>query len=322
MKNKTAFITGGCGYVGREVVKKLLSLYHRITILDRHGCDTTWIKSSKIEMLYGDICKIETFANKIEPKSDVLHFAAFGGGRRETFKSFRQLNVQGTANLLDACIQRAAGRFIFISSVAAAGSLKNGRFDGKPRSIYGISKREAEEYIFKKAQGKIAATIIRPPLIYAPQPHRDSGVYNLVKFTKGRFYPIVGDGKNYLCLCSLSNLVRAIVFCLNSSQLETKTYFVRDERLFTYKQFVRKIIKLSSSKARVVFVPKILFSIAAYISLFVSWVLQRNFGLPFDTYLGATSNRLFFETQKIKKAGFVAVDSFEEDFTKILEQLK
>jgi UDP-glucose 4-epimerase len=318
-----AFITGGCGYIGRNVVRNyLLGNYKQVVILEREGCDTSWIDDGRIEVVYGDIVDPDSYS--IPPNSDVFHFAALGGARRSSYAVFNKINVEGTRHLLDAAIAAGAEKFFFMSSISAVGpngSLLDEKSDYNPVSIYGETKMEAEKYIIEAGRGKITSIIFRPPLIYGPHPHQDSGIFKILKLLDKKIYPVMGSGKNKLPMCSIYNLIHGLETCMKLENREENIFFISDGVERSFNHVVSRLREISGSKSRVLHAPRPLISAVAYFSRAVSNGLKKNFGLPFDTYLGATSDDLLFSIEKLKGLGYSPVDGFD-GFSEILESIK
>ena len=322
MRNR-AFITGGCGYIGRHVVTDyLLKYYRQVAILEREGCDTSWIDDPRIELMYGDVAEPDSYS--IPPDSDVFHFAGLGGARRCSYDVFRKINVEGTRHLLDAAIEAGSEKFFFMSSISAVGpcgSLLTEETDYNPVSIYGKTKMEAEKAIIETGRDKMTAVIFRPPLIYGPNPHEDSAIFKILNMLNKKIYPILGSGRSKLALCSVDNLMRGMKVCMELENRKENIFFISDDAMRSFNEIVSHLKEITGSTSKVVHIPRPILSAAAHISRAISDGFRTNFGLPFDTYLGATGNDLSFSIEKVKGIGYSPEDGFD-GFPKILESIR
>jgi|TARA_B100000315_G_C14573011_1_gene586559 UDP-glucose 4-epimerase len=322
---KTAFVTGGCGYVGKTIVNEFIKKYDKIIIFERKGCDTSWINNSKINLIYGDITDKETITG-IKQGYHIFHLAALGGARKERFEVYERINVDGTKNVFDASLKAGAEKFFFMSSISATGPGNNipltEETHCKPRTIYGSTKHQAENYIIEKSKNKITSVIFRAPLLYGPKPHHDSGIYNIVKAIKYPFYPVFGSGKNKIMLCSIKNLVSGIFNALDLNNKKANIFFIRDEEQISILELIRLLEEITKSKTKRLFLPKSLLYLIYRLSSFVSSISKRNLGLNYDSYKGAVSNSFIISIDKIKKRGYKPEHCLKEGFAKVVDSLK
>ena len=152
------FVTGGTGFIGKHLVKKLAEKDLEITIFDnfsnakKNELDEF---SNKIKIISGDITKIDDINKNLSSHDVVVHLAAkisVDDSIRNPEKTF-ETNVHGTENVLKACINNNVKKFIAISSAAVYGNnfdsnkSLNEKFDTNPISPYGESKLKMEQVI-------------------------------------------------------------------------------------------------------------------------------------------------------------------------------
>ena len=228
-------ITGGCGFVGINLVKSLLAEGgNNIKILDnlkvgkveylQKVCDPYVIK--EVEMIPYSIQDIsihsETFANV----DVIIHLAAMSGVREsiqfplEWYKT----NVEGTFNLLQAARIHSIPKVIFASTGASVGEVDPPIHEDlpcKPISPYGASKLCGEAYMtsYYHAYG-IETTSLRFSNVYGPNSiHKTSLVAKFIKAIKdGIPFEIYGDGLQTRDFIYVDDLVDAIKQCTLSSK--------------------------------------------------------------------------------------------------------
>jgi FlaA1/EpsC-like NDP-sugar epimerase len=128
-KNKIILVTGGCGSIGSQIVKQLLSYKPKaIRIFERsetaHFRLNQEIKSDKIRNLIGDVCDAERVYHAMDGVDIVFHAAAMKHVPLCEYNPFEAVktNILGTQNLVDAARKHGVERFISISTDKAGTS--------------------------------------------------------------------------------------------------------------------------------------------------------------------------------------------------------
>ena len=113
-------VTGGSGYIGSFMVKRLLEENHQVSVLDRNSSGFGF---DNVEHIAGDLIDIGTVRNTLSNKSfdAVIHFAAvisMGESMNNPHKYFGN-NTFGSLNLFEACAQNGVKKVIFSSTAGA-----------------------------------------------------------------------------------------------------------------------------------------------------------------------------------------------------------
>ncbi len=172
--NKKILITGATGFIGTCLVKKLVEKGETPLCLVLPNDDYKEIEEMGADIEFGDITDRESLNAVINHNISVIyHLAASVGDTDEEI--LYKVNFEGTKNIIDVCIDKdiKLNRFVFISSLAAAGPVEKGILSDeskppKPVSLYGKSKLLSEKYLFS-LKGGFPFTIIRLPLVYGPR---------------------------------------------------------------------------------------------------------------------------------------------------------
>ncbi len=210
-------ITGASGFIGSHLVSFLLedgekANHLRLLIPEKSSLD---LLKKNFDIVQGDIRNKELMIRAMKGVNTIYHLAAVSGFGGKTYKDYKEVNVDGTQNLLDACRGEKIQKFIFFSTVAVYGlppwigrivnwdenSPKN------PTEIYGKSKFEAEKKILQAAANyKLPYVIIRPASVYGP---RDKGqLYGLYRAIKNHYFVKIGNGKNLMHFLYVKDLVK------------------------------------------------------------------------------------------------------------------
>jgi UDP-glucose 4-epimerase len=234
-QNKKILITGGAGFIGSHLTEKLVSLGTEVTILDNFSTGKLSNLASvlpKININYADITSFTSCQEAVKNKDIIFHLAAFVSvhGSIKNPSLCLSTNVQGTKNLLQACIKNnPSAHFIYSSSSAVYGNKKNQCFETdtpKPLSIYAKSKLEGEkECLIFFNTAKLKITILRYFNVFGERqnPHGPyAGV--VAQFTKNldNNQPLIiyGTGKQTRDFIHVSKIVKAnIIMPLLSSSI-------------------------------------------------------------------------------------------------------
>ena len=225
-ESRTAFLTGGTGFVGSHVAEELIRRGWRVRALVRSA--PKWLDGLDVEAVRGDLSDLHTLTEAAGGADVVIHAAALT--RAPTLDALREANVEGTLRLLDAAAtaEDPPGRVVVVSSLAAVGPSGSRPLTEdaplKPISNYGRSKAEMEERIAAHPlAGRV--TIVRPPAVYGP---READIYTVIKTAaRQRLFPIVGDpNARVLDLVYVRDLARGIVDAALSPEAGGETLFL------------------------------------------------------------------------------------------------
>jgi dihydroflavonol-4-reductase len=204
-------VTGGTGLVGSHLLFELTSKGNNVKALKRHSSRTENVLktfryySEKAEELFsmidwveGDILDFVSLEEAFERATKVYHTAAFVSFVPAKKKKILNNNIQGTANVVNACISKNVGKLCHVSSVAALGHAMNGLLSNeeliwspsKHRSYYSVSKFHSEMEVWRGIEEGLNAIIVNPSFILGPG-NWDGGSSTLFKtiYSGIRFYP-------------------------------------------------------------------------------------------------------------------------------------
>ena len=223
MEKRRFIITGGSGFVGRFLIRKLSSLYPESQIHNIDIHPPTGLSFSNLSNHIIDITNQQSLKSfKFSENDIVYHLAAYtyiftenipSKAKRDGF--FESLNVFGTKNLLAAMEESGTRNIAYVSSDSVYGSPKNIPTDINhplnPNGPYGISKIKAEKLIGDFGARKDNRSIIfRPRMIVGPG---RIGLLNKLFFLirNNLPVPLIGSGKNRYQFISVHDCVDALI---------------------------------------------------------------------------------------------------------------
>ena len=176
-------ITGGAGFVGRNLVRLMLNNGFNdkdIVVIDNSKKNMDFLEEYNIKKIVADLSKNGTWEEEFRNAEYVINLAA--QILSEDYDDFHVNNVSNTKNIVESSKKYNVKGIIHFSSVAAISIIKD---------TYSKTKLEGENVV---KNGGINYCIIRPSLLYGPTDTKNIGF--LIDFAKKfSFIPIPGDGK-------------------------------------------------------------------------------------------------------------------------------
>lgn len=242
LNSTMVLVTGGCGFIGTALIRRLRETYPgiRIRVLDslltgteadlasvstvQNGMDSGLPSSDAVQLVVGDIRDPELVREAASGCSAIVHLAANTGvgPSVEDPRLDMEVNVQGTFNVLEAARLEGVPRMVFASSGAPAGEIEppiHEEVAPHPVSPYGSSKLAGEGYCssYWRTFG-VETVCLRFGNVYGPgSGHKSSVVAKFIREAlAGETCHIYGDGRQTRDFIFIDDLVHAIQLSLES----------------------------------------------------------------------------------------------------------
>ena len=205
-------ITGGAGFLGLHLARRLLADGDSVTTLDLAPLDDLELERG-VEEIRGDV-RSEADVRAAVTGADVVVHAAAALPIQASRESIRSVNVEGAAVVMAAALEAGVRRLILISSTAVYGVPdRHPIYEGDPLvgvGWYGESKIDAELLCGQFARRGLSTVVIRPKTFVGPE---RLGVFEILFdwIREGRRIPILGNGQNRYQLLAVEDLVEAVV---------------------------------------------------------------------------------------------------------------
>ena len=246
-------ISGGAGFLGLHLARRLLADGHRVRTLDTAPLDDSELERS-VDELRGDVRDRDRVRELVAGAEVVVHAAA-ALPIQASRESIRSVNVGGTENALHAAGEAGARRVVFISSTAVYGVPEKHPIEEDDPLVgvgwYGESKIDAEALC--RVAG-VETTIVRPKTFIGPE---RLGVFEILFdwIREGRRIYILGKGYNRYQLLAVDDLVEAIVRAANARAAAGETFNVGATEFGTVRSDLQALIDHVGSSSRLQPVP-------------------------------------------------------------------
>jgi len=248
-------ISGGAGFLGLHLARKLVAEGHEVRTLDLAPLDDAELEHS-VEELRGDV-RDPGAAARLVDGADVLVHAAAALPIQASRESIRSVNVEGAAVTLAAALEARVGRTVLISSTAVYGIPKHHplREDAPLVGVghYGESKIEAERVARRAGRRGLDVVILRPKTFVGPE---RLGVFEILFdwIREGRRIPILGDGSNRYQLLAVEDLVEATLSAA-SAEVAGETFNIGATDFGSVRSDLEGLIAHAGSRSRLRPVP-------------------------------------------------------------------
>jgi len=239
-------VTGGVGFIGSHVVNALRQAGHDILIVDINGEGVCQI----------DICDTTKLTDTLKAYNPdvIFHLAAVADARKAFADPVESVNINvgGTASILEAACQAGVARLILASTVSVCGAMKRGFIDESEPflptgtgHIYSSTKAACEFLVhdFYQLYG-LSFTILRYGTIYGPGMWPGLVLHSfLVNAFAGKPLVIYGDGSASRCFLFVEDLARAHILALNN-KAQNQTYNLQGPQSVTITELANVVSRL------------------------------------------------------------------------------
>ena len=261
-------VTGGTGFTGKALVKRLLDDGHQVVALDyKEGLKTEELRSWGAQVVIGSVTDPEVVESCMPGVEVVHHLAAAFRELDVPDTYYRQVNVGGTENVLAAAQRHGVRKFIYCSTCGVHGNIDHppGGEDApiQPADYYQQTKYEAEPVVLKYHAQGLKSVILRPAAIYGPgDPER---FYMIFKRVAGGTFPMFGSGRTLYHPLYIDNLVDAFVLAQQEGKGEGRAYLIADEQYVQIEDLVRRVAKALGVQVRIPHFPVLPLVLAGHV---------------------------------------------------------
>lgn len=309
--DRIILVTGAAGHLGNVLVKRLLNKGEQVRGLVRSMPGKEVYEGYDVELYEGDVCKYESLeAAFIVPEGIdliVVHAAGIVSTTSEDSEKVRQVNVEGTRNIIDRCINHGVKRMIYTSSVHAIPEegkdlIEEVRsFDPeKVKGVYAKTKAEASQLVLDSQKKGLKYVMIHPSGIIGPEDYRCGHTTQLIlDYLRGRLWATVEGGYDFV---DVRDVADGIISAIDRAR-EGESYIFSGHYV-SVKEFISLLSKLSGKADILHRIPMVLAKLTAPISeLYYKLRKQKPLYSSYSLYT-LTSNSNFSNKKACEELGF------------------
>lgn len=254
MPGSKVFVTGGTGFIGSYIIRRLVEDGFSVTSFKRQSPLPFYIPEEilqKVHWLSGDVLDVVALADALSDADAVVHSAAIVSFSPHDRQLMYKVNVEGTANVVNAAVEARVRRFLHVSSVAALGRTTSGEHvneqkkwvDTKINTHYAISKRQAEIEVWRGFAEGLNGAIINPSTVLGFGNWHQSSVAIFRNVYKG--FPWYTNGVNGFV--GVEDVANAAVDLLTSHITEQR--FIVSAENWSFEQLFATIAEAFNTRA-------------------------------------------------------------------------
>jgi uncharacterized protein YbjT (DUF2867 family) len=218
------FVTGGTGFVGRELLRQLVASGHTVRALVRKGSEDKLAVLANVEVHPGDVTNAGSLDGALAGCDALIHLVGIIREFPARGVTFSKLHVEATANVLQAAAKQGVKRYLHMSS---NGTRKDGI------TAYHRTKWQAEERV---RESPLDWTIFRPSLIFGLGGEFVNMLAELIR--RVPVVPVIGDGQYLTQPVAVEQVAASFVKALSMPETIGATYQLGGADSYTYDEIL------------------------------------------------------------------------------------
>src|SRR5512144_1335146 len=213
-----ALITGGTGFIGSQLARRLLEGGHSVRLLSliqtpAERANAEDLVSRGAELLQGAVAERSLHGPALDGVEVVHHIAATMREADVPDRVFWDTNVSATKDLFAACRKSGVRRFVYCSTMGVTGDVRGRTVDEtvpyRPHDIYQKTKAAAEQWLLQETRRNgLEATAVRPADVYGP---RDQRLLKLVQRIESGRFVYLGSGRGRRHMIYIDDLLDGMI---------------------------------------------------------------------------------------------------------------
>lgn len=201
---RDVLVTGGTGFIGSNLAIALLDEGCHVRLLRRPNSDLRAIGDALVQYCIGDVRDPDSLKRAVKGCDTVFHTAAMVSYWRKEREEMYRTNIDGTRNVVEACLELNVEKLVHTSSIAAIGYSEDGaparetnEFNWDRYDIgYRISKHLAEREVQRGVRNGLHAVLVNPSVVIGPRDVHFHGGQLIRDIHKKRLFYYVDGGMN------------------------------------------------------------------------------------------------------------------------------
>ncbi len=247
-------VTGPDGVLGSNLVRELLNRNYKVSVLVEAGKDPITLRGLPIQVHYGNILDKNALNETFKNKDIIFHCAASTLMFPARNEIVRKVNIDGTKNIIDACLNNSIKKLIYVGTATSFGYGTSHEQPGNETIPYksakfGIdyldSKLKAQEMVIEAAKKQnLPAIIVNPTYMLGPFDSRPSSGAMVIAIAKNKVPGSSSGGKNYI---AVKDVATAMANAITMGRVGE--CYILGNRNMGYKEAFETIAKTIGAKA-------------------------------------------------------------------------
>lgn len=327
---KIYLLTGAAGNLGSSILQTLLRQGKRVRALVLNGDTALSRLPEDAEIVEGDVTNVDSldafFENVEDCEAVVIHGASIVALRPEYSQKVYDVNVTGTKNIVEKCLQYNVKKLVYVSSTGAIEELPKGQkivevdsFNkDKVKSCYAQTKAEATQYVLDIAkEGKLDVSVVFPSGILGPNDY-SYGLFTrfAITYAKGKLPVGVRGSFNAV---DVRDLAEGVLACAERGR-NGEGYIIANETV-SFKYLVECFQKYTNGKKIRFFAPLWLAKVGVFFVSLWGKITRKPSWLTMFTIYNLERNNDYSCDKAIAELG-VSIRPFEETVRDTIEWLR
>jgi len=256
-------VTGGTGFTGHNLSKKLLQDGHQVRLLVRSRSRVALDPNPALEIHEGDIRDRAAVDKAVAGVEKIFNIAAMFRSASSVDRDYHDIHVEGTRYLLEAAVKYSVGRFVHCSTVGVHGDVKvppaTEESPYAPADIYQRTKLEGELLAREfAAKYGVALSVVRPTAIYGPG---DMRLLKLFKLAVKTITPVIGTGRIFYHMVYIDDLVQGFILASEVRAAIGEVFIIGGEENMILDDLLTTIARITGRPETKVHIPALPFQL-------------------------------------------------------------
>ena len=271
-----SLVTGATGFVGDNLVKKLVARGDSVRCLVRKSSNIISLKQLDVELAEGDVRDFDSVMRALSGMDHVYHCAAAVGIGTFPRSEYYAINGDGTRNVVKACEQAGVEALVYVSTQSVTfdfterinASEDNPSYPSRYKDPYSESKALGEKEVIDAGRsGRLRTSAIRPTFIWGPGDRLMLPA--IAKMAKQNQLFLINRGRSEISPSHVDNVCDAIMLAALKEDVSGEVFLIADDENTTIGEFTRRMVEAAGLPAPTKSIPYgLAFALAAVVEKF------------------------------------------------------
>lgn len=247
-------ITGASGFIGSNLVYALVREKYRIILLLRDLSTNSFPDGIPCTKTYGSIENMSLLKELVKGMDTVFHTAAYISFKKSDFEKAYRINVMGTRNVLEACLEAGVARVVHLSACAVLGYSANkdvvldeaSNHEIGKDNVYAYTKKLAEEEVQRYTQKGLHVSIANIATVYGQGDRKLNSGAIITSIYKGKMRFVPPGGTSYV---SIDDLIEGLLLLARKGRSGERYIFCTENMEYNIlAQRIARTLKLKETK--------------------------------------------------------------------------